>query len=367
VSAVSTKIAKANISRDSLRTRSRRYKALWTLYTSFAYILYSAILLLVTGQSKWGSIEYTAIVAGPLLIYAVRVALSAYYNFRLSGNQDYLDVLNKQKNEAVEKFKKATKYNTTQELLEKYGAVPPSTPEDRPSSGGKRKSVGGSGTAARTQPGRTGFAPPPTANIRRPGDIPSLPSTSNQPSPYNENSGVLQSSSPIPPFASDQIAIGAEFAPNAHTSAPQYSNSSSGHPAWYDRIMDVLLGEDETRPINRLALICSHCKLVNGQAPPGTKRLEDLGRWRCSSCRGWNGEESEVHKIIEQAKITQDESQVSPAMEQVLGSRGKGASVGEAKNDDDRREADESDVDDAPPAKSTRSHKKARNDRLSLA
>lgn len=62
--------------------------------------------------------------------------------------------------------------------------------------------------------------------------------------------------------------------------------------------MDVLLGDDETLPKNRLALICAHCKLVNGQAPPGMRSLADLGKWRCGGCGGWNGEESEAKKIV---------------------------------------------------------------------
>jgi len=66
--------------------------------------------------------------------------------------------------------------------------------------------------------------------------------------------------------------------------------------------MDVLLGEDETRPINRIAMICVHCRLVNGQAPPGVKRLEDIGRWRCAECHQWNGKENEVQRIIEDVK-----------------------------------------------------------------
>jgi len=66
--------------------------------------------------------------------------------------------------------------------------------------------------------------------------------------------------------------------------------------------MDVLLGEDETRPINRIAMICLHCRLVNGQAPPGVKRLEDIGRWRCAECHQWNGKENEVQRIIQDVK-----------------------------------------------------------------
>lgn len=45
-------------------------------------------------------------------------------------------------------------------------------------------------------------------------------------------------------------------------------------------------------------MICTQCRLVNGQAPPGIKTPEELGRWRCGSCGAWNGVESEATKIL---------------------------------------------------------------------
>ena len=69
---------------------------------------------------------------------------------------------------------------------------------------------------------------------------------------------------------------------------------------WYDRIFDVLLGEDETAAKNRFALICEKCRLVNGQAPPGTKSLAEVGMWRCMSCGASNGEVDEGKRIIEE-------------------------------------------------------------------
>ena len=62
--------------------------------------------------------------------------------------------------------------------------------------------------------------------------------------------------------------------------------------------MDLLLGEDEMNPKNRLVLICKQCRLVNGQAPPGVKTLEDVGKWRCLECGSMNGEESEAKKLV---------------------------------------------------------------------
>lgn len=84
---------------------------------------------------------------------------------------------------------------------------------------------------------------------------------------------------------------------------PPPTTSYEQAPHWYDRILDVLLGEDETAAKNRLVLLCSKCRLVNGQAPPGVKTLEELGRWRCNGCGSWNGVESEGAKVVKE--ITQ--------------------------------------------------------------
>lgn len=97
----------------------------------------------------------------------------------------------------------------------------------------------------------------------------------------------------------------ADFAPNAFSSAPQYAQPGQG-PKWYDRLMDVILGEDETLPRNRLALICHHCRLVNGQAPPGVQTLEAVGRWRCAGCNTMNGTENEGTKLLKEIKEQAD-------------------------------------------------------------
>ena len=146
-------------------------------------------------------------------------------------------------------------------------------------------------------------APPPTANIPgRNGPI-SLPGTPLRGTPRSRDSqdhhAPFSASASVPPWQqpSSPLSPSEEFAPNAFTSAPQYAPHTEG-PRWYDRFMDVLLGEDETLPKNRLALICTNCRLVNGQAPPGIQRLEDVGRWRCGGCRSMNGEENEAKWLV---------------------------------------------------------------------
>ena len=206
-----------------------------------------------------------------------------------------MDGLEKQRTTTIDKLKTATKYNTTQELLKKYGGTP--TPKAQTTSGPKQAKTGSPGS------GRTNIAPPPTANI--PGrTVPaSLPNTPQRPaletgSPLSQNIPHSASATALPwQQPSSPGDVSADFAPNAFPTAPQYAQAGEG-PRWYDRLVDALLGEDETAPRNRIALICSQCRLVNGQAPPGAKRLEDIGKWRCGGCGTMNGEESEAKKLV---------------------------------------------------------------------
>lgn len=305
LSQLSTKINKASAQNDGFRQKQRRFKALWTLYTTFAYILVAAILTLVTGYERWSPFEYSALAGGPVVIYGVRTALDAYYNYRLAKSQDHLNDLYQQREKTITKLKEATKYDRTQQLLDKYGGAPKkqaSSPQPAKKSKPDRPSQSRQSMPA---PGQmTGFAPPPTANIQRPqpagGPIPP-PGPPPQP-------GQSPSSQPLGPMQPQQEP-NEEFAPNAYPMQPsrpppirQQSTRYAEGPKWYDRILDVVLGEDETQAKNRIVLICDSCKLVNGQAPPGARTLEDVGRWRCSACHAWNGVESEEKRIMSQIK-----------------------------------------------------------------
>ncbi|KAE8349615.1 hypothetical protein BDV28DRAFT_57661 [Aspergillus coremiiformis] len=294
--ALSGKITRANARLDTHRQNARRFKALWTLYTTFAYLLYSIILALVLGWQNFGMVEYGAIAGGPIIIYGVRAAGSKYFDYRIDSTHQYLEDLQKQRDETIEKLKVATKYNSTQQLLEKYGGAPKRTRSKSGDEKRKSESKRKSSTSQQQQPPvqRTGLPPPPTANIRRPNSAQSpvapSPGFHAPPSPCPPQPQLQQQPLSPPPAAFDEPG----FAPNAFPSTPQYVE----HSHWYDRLLDVLLGEDETQLKNRIVLICSSCRLVNGQAPPGIKSLEDLGRWRCGSCGAWNEVESEAKKVL---------------------------------------------------------------------
>ena len=67
LSTLSTKITETQASLDKVRASSRRAKVLWTLYLSFAYLVYAIVLLLVVGYKNLGAYEWTGLAGGPVL------------------------------------------------------------------------------------------------------------------------------------------------------------------------------------------------------------------------------------------------------------------------------------------------------------
>ncbi|KAK5082361.1 hypothetical protein LTR05_007507 [Lithohypha guttulata] len=289
---LSGQISSASVSLDKTRSRSRRAKALWTLYTSIAYLISVLILVLVIGPQDWTVPHYGGLVGAPLSIYGVRQAITAISGWSIARQQSHVDRLQKEREEKIAQLKKATKYDSTQELLQKYGGAPPSQPRDEaPEQGTKGKTKD---TRPQTPVQRTGLPPPPTANIQRrspPIQISGRPHTPNDTQSLPTAQGLMQS-----PVTIEEPG----FAPNAFSQAPPSRAAYEHTSHWYDRILDVMLGEDEAQAKNRLALLCQSCRLVNGQAPPGVKTLEELGRWRCQSCGAWNGVQVETTKMVQE-------------------------------------------------------------------
>lgn len=249
-------------------------------------------------------LEWTGMAGGPVLITLARSITRIYFDYRIDRLSKRLKDLQEERAKTIQKLKDATKYDSTLELLEKYGG------SEIKSKKSKKKVEEDDGELKdRRQPShgqqghhvaRTGLPPPPTANIQRRSVTPTI----IVPQPPQRQ----ESASPRPPssIAGDSSA---EFAPNAFDGHGPPSNfmqmapprlAPPSEPHWYDRILDTLLGEDETAAKNRIVLICSKCRLVNGQAPPGTKSLSELGQWKCISCGALNGELDEGKRIMQE-------------------------------------------------------------------
>lgn len=102
------------------------------------------------------------------------------------------------------------------------------------------------------------------------------------------------------------------------------------------------------------------------------KRVEDVGRWRCAECRGWNGVEG-VESVLAKESAGERKQEVVQEESARPGSRVEGGVEGEPGPavDADAEEADvtgtgdeaEGDKDEIePPARSTRSRKKKSSD-----
>ncbi|KAK0612379.1 hypothetical protein B0T17DRAFT_602806 [Bombardia bombarda] len=315
LSTLSTKIASTQARLDKTRATARRVKVLSTLYIGFAYLVYAIVLLLVVGWKDLGALEWSGMAGGPVLIYVVRTVTSTLYDYRIDTLNSRLKAHQTERAKTIQKLKDATKYDSTLELLEKYGGGSDNKSrkgrkraDDDDNSNGNGGFPPQPGVAPHHLPTRTNMPPPPTANIeRRPlSSGPSTPQPQSRPLTAASYGGS-------PPFQrpADQqqpnMDASAEFAPNAFDGKGpppymQYPPASAARPSsgphWYDRILDTLLGEDETAAKNRIVLICGRCRLVNGQAPPGTKSLSEVGQWKCMACGVVNGEMDEGKRIV---------------------------------------------------------------------
>ncbi|POS72105.1 hypothetical protein DHEL01_v209501 [Diaporthe helianthi] len=315
LSVLSTNITTTQARLEKARASSRRVRLLCTLYLSVAYLIYAIVVLVVIGAKNIGAYEWSGLAGGPVFIYLVRTVGSAVYDVRIDSLSSKLKGLQDERAKTIQKLKEATKYDSTLELLEKYGGHDGNARSKRKSTedgdADNRKSPARSRRQNPAPAQRTHLPPPATANIRR-DHIPPVKPGMPQPTGTGPQEPLQHQ------HQHQRIEPSADFAPNAfegqrpqsaHVQGGQYEANPAGlQHHWYDRVIDTLLGEDETAAKNRIVLICKECRLVNGQAPPGTTSLSEVGLWRCMGCGAKNGEENEGKRILKEVLGGRDES-----------------------------------------------------------
>ncbi|KAL7270374.1 hypothetical protein RUND412_006924 [Rhizina undulata] len=283
-----------------LRQSSRRYQGLWTLWTVFAYTVCVLILFFVVGMNELGPQEYGGIFGGPVVIWGVRRLLDFHYERRISSIESTLHDLQTQQRDTIEKLKAATKFSTTQSLIEKYGG------------GGAAVTSGVSTPRGPGGPGAPGSmerkrlpqqSPNQPMRPRPDGPVPTTPQQIQ--AQLAQQQLLAQQRAGIPPQAGSPQMPGPVLQPqgpaphhqrpppilNIQPSSQQLLQPEEASPKWYDRILDLIVGEDETSAKNRYALICRQCRMVNGLAPPGIRSLDEMEGWGCARCLAWNGSE----------------------------------------------------------------------------
>ena len=224
-------------------------------------------------------------------MYGVRSGVTWWFTRQIDRETTQKEALKTRLEEKIEELKEKSDYYNTQQLLERYDskALPRSTSEEKFHDPALSQSLQPKPSAEHIR------HQPSLDTLRQRGN--SRPSLPPLPPPITPASFVAPKPQNIP-----------QFHPSAFSPPPSPSLAPQEHRSktFLDRVLDLLVGEDENAADHRYALICRHCRAHNGLAPPG-ERGEDVG-YLCGRCGGWNGpdpnkkDQSKTKDVISQAK-----------------------------------------------------------------
>ncbi|OLL24967.1 Protein lunapark [Neolecta irregularis DAH-3] len=309
LSETSRRIQQAQRNMSLAVQRSRRVLALWTVYSLLAYSLFLAIFILRRDRGIQG---WATAVLGPPLIYGTRRMMRWYYTRRIGsiggcdkgGNADKTETkvehLKSQQREKVEELKRKTRFYSTQSLLERYAAE-------------------GSNANSSLNPS-VNLLLNPSANTSN---------TPNTNSPVNSNTSSSLNQNPNTPLNSytdtvpvstptkriilrrrasqpQPLSSSAWPLPRMHDTPPEPLQAQSPVAStWYDRVLDILVGVDESAPSQRHALICISCRSHNGLAP--FSQPPETVAYSCPHCGSWNGPREETANLDQNSVVVAGE------------------------------------------------------------
>lgn len=263
---VATKISTAQQKQLSYNQKSRRLKGFLTLYGLLVYSIYTVICF--SSQERYKNPKHiTALFGVPVIIYVVRYCVKSVFDYLMNSNSEYIKTLQAEQEKLIEDLKQKTNFYSTQALLDRFdGRV--AHPPPRKKSGTGAPQVEEEDESIKKQPMVTPEGASTEFTFNSP--VQDQPRT---PSP-NPNPNLQQSNTPN---QSQQL-----FQPQL-----QPVHAVPYQPQWYDRILDMIAGEDEYSPKTRYALICYNCHNHNGLAPPG--QLPEYTIYICPHCGKENG------------------------------------------------------------------------------
>ncbi|BFZ57319.1 hypothetical protein PYCC9005_004371 [Savitreella phatthalungensis] len=252
ITVLADKISEHETRLSRLQADDRQIRGALTLYGLLIWILYVGIWTLLFARDKDDLGVYfkrgLPVLLGPVVIFSLRWLQSSYYRSRIESHSTSLTALKKQQKEKIETFKQKTDFYSTKSLIERYEggeSSSPSTPSRTPAKAPASTKSTPRGTPqnlALQQPNMGKVNTPLKQSLSRAASMRSLEGTIPTP-PHL--SGAKQRPAQVQP----QTAI----APTTVTSAPdQPTLPYERH--WYDRVLDVLVGEDESQPSSRFQL-----------------------------------------------------------------------------------------------------------------
>lgn len=293
-----TKLAETEKRLLSRRLRLRRTKGLFTLYSLVVYIVYVGIVVaknqLSRDQLLSGNRLTLGVLLGPPAIYIVRYVIQAVLGRFVSFDEDRIKYLRQQQEGKLEELKQKTGFYSTKAIVDRY----------EPKKKEVKKPAQQQANKQNAPTNRRQGVPPPTANVPR-----NLPPTANVPAvPVvpapgpgpNVPAAVPAIPKPVP-VSEKEVLAAKQSQDNAGVSVAPVSTGPYQRQ-WFDRVLDLLVGEDESAAQNRQALICSKCHNHNGLAPFGKTAAEI--RYKCPNCGEWNGNlvPTEAVELVEEVK-----------------------------------------------------------------
>ncbi|KAF9094023.1 hypothetical protein BGX29_009700 [Mortierella sp. GBA35] len=295
LSDLDSNIRKAEMRLSAINLREKRMLGLWLIYSVLSWIGYTSVFALYLHQQYYDdpqswTIALAAVVFGLPVIYVGRSAIAVWYKRAKSNEESQLSLLRADQRLKVEELKKKTAYYSTKTLLERYD---PSSQQQQRSNGTRP-----SGPDSRPNPAQQNGQPrPQQPNMMDPGlrqrqgqgvsNGPMNPALQGRPmgvssgmQPQPPHMGQGPHGHPNAPRGPQQMPYG-PGQPN-HAMPPPYG-SSSNERHWYDKIVDVIVGEEG--PDSKYALICGQCFAHNGLALP--QEIEDI-QYVCPKCNFFN-------------------------------------------------------------------------------
>lgn len=270
----------------------------------------------VRSQTRYQLLFY---IVYPVVTYAVIRGLIFFYTFLYKKKEKQLDTLRKKLKKKIDDLKKITNFETTNNLLTKYGTVV-----------GDGSASGASQAATQAKNRKQG---PRTATINAPvtnkGSKNAANDPKNGPFPGPGNAPV------------NHLGNGPILPPSAPL-GPQ-SGKLSPRPV-SDRLLDLLIGSDNNESVeDRYALICRNCFSHNGLAPPGSKDPFSVV-YLCPKCGFINGDEKKVNGLKAEKDKEQDKALEKSGLE-VMGAPGEKHTLGALEEKVEQHEAAQNETD----------------------
>ncbi|KAJ7098514.1 hypothetical protein B0H15DRAFT_821015 [Mycena belliarum] len=232
LSALATTIQKRQTLLSEIRARERKATMLVTLYTLAAWLAYVAVWYFgfvsagatARMRSAERAVRALPVFVGPIFILFIRRIVQVWYNRKGNAEEKTLQVLLKEQRTKVEEIKKKTNFYSTRELLARYDADVPGSPQG----------------VAQT-PQRRGGAPNQGA---RPSPLAATPEQQRNQNPLQKSQNQR----------------------NGQPQQQQQQQRPAGPPkhTWFDALADLLVGAEEPSQNEKYALICAQCFAHNG-------------------------------------------------------------------------------------------------------